>query len=94
MRADVFRFEGMEVRESEYSLTRGGETVTVEPTAFRVLIYLLRNAGRLVTKDEIIHARVGQAFVPPSTVRLAPVMYEASGLATKATSEATSSTVP
>jgi Tol biopolymer transport system component/DNA-binding winged helix-turn-helix (wHTH) protein len=54
--SSVFRFEGMEVRESEYSLTRAGTTVTVEPTAFRVLVYLLRNAGRLVTKDEIIHA--------------------------------------
>src|ERR1700740_3418419 len=52
----VFRFEDIEVRESEYTLTRAGETVTVEPTAFRVLIYLLRNAGRLVTKDEISHA--------------------------------------
>lgn len=34
------------------------------------------------------------AFVPPSTVRLAPVMYPASELATKATSAATSSTWP
>jgi hypothetical protein len=38
-------------------------------------------------------ARVGQAFVPPSTVRLAPVMYDASGPATNATKAATSSTV-
>jgi hypothetical protein len=37
---------------------------------------------------------VDQAFVPPSTVRFAPVMYEASGLATNATSAATSSTCP
>lgn len=44
------------MRESEYALTRAGETVAVEPTAFRVLIYLLRNAGRLVTKDEMIEA--------------------------------------
>jgi hypothetical protein len=35
-----------------------------------------------------------QAFVPPSTVKFAPVMYEDSGLATKATNAATSSTVP
>ena len=37
---------------------------------------------------------VGQAFVPPSTVRFAPVMYDASGLATNATNAATSSTDP
>src|SRR5258705_4773920 len=34
---------------------------------------------------------VGQAFVPPSTVRFAPVMYDASGPATNATNAATSS---
>jgi len=35
-----------------------------------------------------------QALVPPSTVRLAPVMYEDSGPATNDTRAATSSTVP
>src|SRR5256712_959091 len=35
-----------------------------------------------------------QAFIPPSTVRFAPVMYEDSGPATNATSAATSSTCP
>ena len=40
------------------------------------------------------NAVVGQAFVPPSTVRFAPVMYEDSGLATNATNAATSSTCP
>src|ERR1700750_1135454 len=35
-----------------------------------------------------------QAFIPPSTVRFAPVMYEDSGPATNATSAATSSTWP
>lgn len=38
--------------------------------------------------------RAPYAFVPPSTVRLAPVMYEESGPATNATSAATSCTVP
>ena len=52
----VFKFENIEVREHEYALTRGGETVKVEPTAFRVLLYLLRNPGRLVSKDEIMAA--------------------------------------
>src|SRR4029077_8011269 len=35
-----------------------------------------------------------QAFIPPSIVRFAPVMYEDSGPATNATSAATSSTCP
>jgi len=45
-----------------------------------------------IARDEFV--QIGQAFVPPSTVRFAPVMYEASGLATNETREATSSTVP
>src|SRR6202051_2472020 len=36
----------------------------------------------------------GQAFIPPSTVRFAPVMYEDSGPATNATIAAISSTCP
>jgi hypothetical protein len=35
-----------------------------------------------------------QAFVPPSTVRFAPVMYEDSGPATNATNAETTSTCP
>src|SRR5215472_3293033 len=52
----VFKFEDIEVRENDFALTRAGTTVKVEPTAFRVLLYLLRNPGRLVTKDEIMAA--------------------------------------
>jgi Tol biopolymer transport system component/DNA-binding winged helix-turn-helix (wHTH) protein len=52
----VFRFGDIEVRESEFTLTRAGATIKVEPTAFRVLLYLLRNSGRLVAKDEIMAA--------------------------------------
>ena len=52
----VFKFAGFEVRENEYALTRAGESIKVEPTAFRVLLYLLRNPGRLVAKDEIMAA--------------------------------------
>jgi len=54
--AFVYRFEDIEVRENEFAFTRAGETVKVEPTAFRVLVYLLKNPGRLVTKDEIMAA--------------------------------------
>jgi len=44
--------------------------------------------------DALFQARetgvnAGQAFVPRSTVRFAPVMYQASGLATNATRAAT-----
>ena len=36
-----------------YEIRRGGEPVAVEPQVFDLLVLLLRNRGRLVTKDEI-----------------------------------------
>jgi len=50
----VFNFADVEVREREFLLIKGGERISVEPKAFRVLIFLLRNPGRLVGKDEIV----------------------------------------
>ena len=54
-----------------------------------------------ITKRYIAYRRtrgpplsVAQAFIPPSTVRFAPVMYEDSGPATNATIAAISSTCP
>src|ERR1700751_1622109 len=52
----IFKFGEFEVREEEFVLIRGGEAVPVEPKVFRVLLYLLRNPGRLVKKDEILNA--------------------------------------
>jgi DNA-binding winged helix-turn-helix (wHTH) protein/Tol biopolymer transport system component len=52
----VFRFENIEVREREFLLVKGEEARPVEPKAFRVLLFLLRNPKRLVTKDEILNA--------------------------------------
>jgi Tol biopolymer transport system component/DNA-binding winged helix-turn-helix (wHTH) protein len=52
----IFRFGEFEVREGEFCLIRGDETIPVEPKAFRVLLYLLRNPQRLVTKDELLDA--------------------------------------
>jgi DNA-binding winged helix-turn-helix (wHTH) protein len=52
----VFRFEDIEVREREFLLVKGENALQVEPKAFRVLLFLLRNPKRLVTKDEILNA--------------------------------------
>jgi len=53
---EIFRFENFEVRPSERLLLREGNAIAVEPKAFRVLVYLLRNPGRLVTKEELLDA--------------------------------------
>jgi DNA-binding winged helix-turn-helix (wHTH) protein len=52
----VFRFGEFEVREREFLLFRAGRAVPVEPKAYRVLLFLLQNHGRLVKKDEILNA--------------------------------------
>ena len=52
----VFKFGEFEVKEHEFLLIRDGEAQPVEPKAFRVLLFLLRNPGRLVKKDEILNA--------------------------------------
>ena len=52
----VFSFADVEVRESEFCIVKAGEVLPVEPRAFRVLVYLLRNPQRLITKDELLDA--------------------------------------
>ena len=52
----VFSFADVEVRESEFCIVKAGEVLPVEPRAFRVLVYLLRNPRRLITKDELLNA--------------------------------------
>jgi Tol biopolymer transport system component/DNA-binding winged helix-turn-helix (wHTH) protein len=52
----VFRFGDIKVSEREFLLIKAGEAVAVEPKAFRVLLFLLRNPGRLLSKDEIVSA--------------------------------------
>ena len=64
----VFRFGEFEVRGSEFLLVRGGETVPVEPKVFRVLLFLLRNPGRLVKKDEIVNAVWGDYSVSDNSL--------------------------
>ena len=55
-KSPVFRFEDIEVRHGEFLLIKGTEAVPVEPKAFHVLIYLLQNPGRVVTKEEILES--------------------------------------
>src|SRR5581483_553074 len=64
----VFRFADVEVREREFSLTRAGQVVPVEPKAFRVLLVLLRNPGRLLSKQDLLDAVWGDAAVTENSL--------------------------
>jgi DNA-binding winged helix-turn-helix (wHTH) protein len=59
----VFRFDDLEVREREFTLTKAGKVVTVEPKAFRTLLFLLHNPQRLISKEELLNTIWGDAGV-------------------------------
>src|SRR5437763_15274997 len=52
----VFKFADIKVREREFCVVKNGGVLAVEPKAFRVLLFLLRNPRRLVSKDELLAA--------------------------------------
>src|ERR1039457_1939454 len=64
----VFIFDDVEVREREFSLTKAGEVLPVEPKAFRVLLVLLRNPGKLIVKEELLNALWGDAAVTDNSL--------------------------
>lgn len=59
----VFRFSDIEVREREFSLLKGGEVLAVEPKAFRVLLVLLRNPQKVISKEELLNSVWGDTAV-------------------------------
>lgn len=61
--SSIFRFSDVEVHEGELHIRRNGDVLPVEPKAFRSLVHLLRNPGRLVAKDELIQAGWGDTAV-------------------------------
>jgi Tol biopolymer transport system component/DNA-binding winged helix-turn-helix (wHTH) protein len=59
----VFRFSDVEVREREFSLIKAGKVLAVEPKAFRVLLLLLRNPQKLISKEELLNSVWGDTAV-------------------------------
>jgi TolB-like protein len=64
----VFSFADIKVREREFSIVRNGEVLAVEPKAFRVLLFLLRNPHKLITKDELLDAVWGETAVSENSL--------------------------
>lgn len=64
----VFRFSDVEVHERELHIRRNGDVLPVEPKAFRVLLHLLCNPGRLVPKDQLIRAGWGDTAVTDNSL--------------------------
>ena len=54
--ADIFRFEGYTLDLRRGCLQLGDREIELRPKSFEILRYLVENAGRLVSKDELIKA--------------------------------------
>jgi Tol biopolymer transport system component/DNA-binding winged helix-turn-helix (wHTH) protein len=52
----VFKFDNVVVREREFVLLKSGKPLTVEPKAFRVLLFLLHNPQKLISKEELLNS--------------------------------------
>jgi TolB-like protein len=50
----AFRFADFEIDVAQQELRRSGEIVHMEPQVFDLLLHLVRNRGRIVSKDELI----------------------------------------
>ena len=62
-KTSIFRFANVEVREREFSILKAGEVLPVEPKAFRVLLILLQNPQKLISKEELLNAVWGDVAV-------------------------------
>src|SRR5947209_8194226 len=51
---NVLRYADLELDEDGYEVRRGGRYVQLSPTEFKLLHYLLRNAGKVVSKHQIL----------------------------------------
>ena len=71
----IFRFGGIELNTEQFSITRDGRVIAVEPKVFDLLVFLIRNRDRLVTRnqlfDELWPGRVVSDNVLSNEVKLA-----------------------
>ena len=63
-----FRFADRELDVARRVLSRGGESVALEPQVFDLLVYLIDNRHRVVTKDDLIASVWGGRIVSDSTL--------------------------
>jgi DNA-binding winged helix-turn-helix (wHTH) protein/TolB-like protein len=59
----IYRFDEFELDPSRRTFSQHGAPIPLYPKAFEVLIYLVANSGRVVTKEEIFKAVWPESFV-------------------------------
>ncbi len=61
--SERYRFDDVLVDAVAHTLTRDGQPQLLEPKAFAVLLILLRQAGELVGRDQLLDAVWGHRHV-------------------------------
>ncbi len=64
----TYLFDKYQLDAENFSLTRQGERIPLEPKALRVLLLFVRNEGKLLEKNAIIQAVWPDTFVEESTL--------------------------
>ncbi|HEX6236805.1 MAG TPA: alpha/beta fold hydrolase [Acidimicrobiales bacterium] len=64
----IYRFDGCEVDTERFRLSRDGEVQPVEPQVFDVLVLLIRERERVVTKERLLDEVWGDRFVSESAL--------------------------
>jgi DNA-binding winged helix-turn-helix (wHTH) protein len=64
----VFRFGDHVLDIERRELRRGAEPIALEPQVFDLLVYLVRNRGRVVSKDDLIEGVWGGRIVSDSAL--------------------------
>ena len=60
---DIYRFGEFEVDPASRRFSRNGALIPLYPKAFEILVYLVANPGRVVTKEEIFKSAWPESFV-------------------------------
>jgi eukaryotic-like serine/threonine-protein kinase len=66
--AEIFRFGPFLLDTSEHHLLRDGEPVPLQPKAYETLLFLVRNNGKLVLKNDLLKTVWGHTVVEESNV--------------------------
>ena len=64
----AYQFGAFRLDHAERTLLRDGAPVAVTPKVFDTLVFLVENAGRLITKDEFMKQVWADAFVEDATL--------------------------
>jgi two-component system OmpR family response regulator len=65
----------LELDEEHWVVRRGGTQVELSPTEFRLLAYLMRNQGRMLTRQQLLENVWGWEFAGQSQVVETYVSY-------------------